>query len=130
MSYRALLIDLTGTFDCLQDEQLIDTIHAYGVDVILLKLIHSYFLKKAIPYGKLMLYVLITLQCSMRPLCECSFKLWIKEVFQLLGWKDIKACPQKPDKFSWWLGSQRKFKLPTVNSKLPKLSIEIWSGCK
>ena len=41
-----LLTDLSKTFDCLPRELLIAKLHAYGVDISSLKLLHSYLTKQ------------------------------------------------------------------------------------
>ena len=45
-AYGALLTDLSKTFDCLPRELLIAKLHAYGVDISSLKLLHSYLTKQ------------------------------------------------------------------------------------
>ena len=45
-AFRALLMDLSKTFDCLPHELLIAKLHAYGVDIPSLKLLHSYLTKR------------------------------------------------------------------------------------
>ena len=42
----ALLTDLSKAFDCLPHELLIAKLHAYGVDIPSLKLLHSYLTKR------------------------------------------------------------------------------------
>ena len=44
-AYGTLLTDLSKTFDCLPRELLIAKLHAYGVDIFSLKLLHSYLTK-------------------------------------------------------------------------------------
>ena len=44
--FGALLTDLSKTFDCLPHELLIVKLHAYGVDIPFLKLLHSYLTKQ------------------------------------------------------------------------------------
>ena len=44
--FGALLTDLSKTFDCLPHELLIAKLHAYGVDIPSLKLLHSYLTKR------------------------------------------------------------------------------------
>ena len=41
-SFRALLTDLSKTFDCLSHELLLAKLHAYGFSIAALRLIHSY----------------------------------------------------------------------------------------
>ena len=45
-AFGALLTDLSKAFDCLPHELLISKLHAYGVDVPSLKLLHSYLTKR------------------------------------------------------------------------------------
>ena len=45
-AFGALLTDLSKAFDCLPHELLIAKLHAYGVDVPSLKLLHSYLTKR------------------------------------------------------------------------------------
>ena len=45
-AFGALLTDLSKAFDCLPHELLIATFHAYGVDILSLKLLHSYLTKR------------------------------------------------------------------------------------
>ena len=45
-AFRALLTDLFKAFDCLPHELLIAKLHAYGVDVPSLILLHSYLTKR------------------------------------------------------------------------------------
>ena len=45
-AFGALLTDLYKAFDCLHYELLIAKLHAYGVDILSLKLLHSYLRKK------------------------------------------------------------------------------------
>ena len=45
-AYGTLLTDLSKTFDCLPRELLIAKLHAYGVDISSLKLLHSYLTKQ------------------------------------------------------------------------------------
>ena len=45
-AFGALLTDFSKTFNCLAHELLIAKLHAYGVDVPSLKLLHSYLTKK------------------------------------------------------------------------------------
>ena len=45
-AFGALLTDLSNAFDCLPRELLIAKLHAYGVDVLSLKLLHSYLTKR------------------------------------------------------------------------------------
>ena len=44
-AFGALLTDLSKAFDCLPNELLITKLHAYGVDIASLKLLHSYSTK-------------------------------------------------------------------------------------
>ena len=46
VAFGALLTDLSKAFDCLPHELLIAKLHAYGVDVPSLKLLHSYLTKR------------------------------------------------------------------------------------
>ena len=41
-SFGALLIDLSKAFDCLSHELLLAKLHAYGLSIAALRLIHSY----------------------------------------------------------------------------------------
>ena len=45
-AFGALLTDFSKTFNCLAHELLIAKLHAYGVDVPSLKLLHSYLTKR------------------------------------------------------------------------------------
>ena len=45
-AFGALLTDLPKAFDCSPHELLIAKIHAYGVDISSLKLLHSYLTKR------------------------------------------------------------------------------------
>ena len=45
-AFGALLTDLSKAFDCLPNELLITKLHAYGVDIASLKLLHSYSTKR------------------------------------------------------------------------------------
>ena len=45
-AFEALLTDLSKAFDCLPHELLIAKLHAYGMDVPSLKLLHSYLTKR------------------------------------------------------------------------------------
>ena len=45
-AFGALLTDLSKAFDCLPHELLIAQLHAYVVDILSLKLLHSYLTKR------------------------------------------------------------------------------------
>ena len=45
-AFGALLIDLSKAFNCLSRELVIAKLHAYGVDIPSLKLLHSYLTKR------------------------------------------------------------------------------------
>ena len=45
-AFGALLTDLSTAFDCLPHELLIAKCHAYGVDILSLKLLYSYLTKR------------------------------------------------------------------------------------
>ena len=45
-AFGALLTDLSKAFDCLPHELLVTKLHAYGVDIPSLKLLHSYLTKR------------------------------------------------------------------------------------
>ena len=45
-AFGALLTDLSKAFDCLSHELLVTKLHAYGVDIPSLKLLHSYLTKR------------------------------------------------------------------------------------
>ena len=45
-NFGALLSDLSKAFDCLSDDLLLDKLHAYGLDMPSLKLLHSLLTKR------------------------------------------------------------------------------------
>ena len=44
-AFGGLLTDLSKAFDCLPHQMIIAKLHAYGVDILSLKLFHSYLNK-------------------------------------------------------------------------------------
>ena len=45
-AFKALLTDLSKAFDCLPHELLMAKLHAYGIVILSLKLLHSYLTKR------------------------------------------------------------------------------------
>ena len=45
-AFGALLTDISKAYDCLPNELLIAKLHAYGLDILSLKLLHSYLTKQ------------------------------------------------------------------------------------